>query len=43
VFPSRGAPETVTIRAWLPVTVDYSRAYPTQLTRFELVRDASVD
>lgn len=37
------APETVTIRAWLPITVDYSRASGTQLTRFEVVRGSPVE
>lgn len=37
------APEVVTVRAWRPITVDYSRAESTQLLRFERVRSAPVE
>jgi hypothetical protein len=37
------APETVVVRAWQPITVDYGRAAPTQLMRFERVRAGPVE
>lgn len=35
--------ETVVVRTFLPRIIDYSRAHPAQLARFELVRTNVVD